>query len=72
MIVIAPIMGLWVALLASFSDGGTLLGRGRAVLTALCVLDAAVVVLLFSYIHSVGDIHGEFGASWEWQQQLAR
>jgi hypothetical protein len=72
MIIIAPIMGLWVALLASFGDGGSMLGRGRALLSTLCVLDAAVVVLLFSYIHSVGDIHGEFGPSWEWQQQLAR
>jgi hypothetical protein len=72
MIIIAPIMGLWVALLASFGDGGSMLGRGRALLSTLCVLDAAVVVLLFSYIHSVGDIHGEFGPSWEWQQQLTR
>jgi hypothetical protein len=72
MIVIAPIMGLWVALLASFGDGGTMLGRGRALFSTLFVLDAAVVVLLFSYIHSVGDIRGEFGPSWEWPQQLAR
>ena len=68
MIVIAPLMTLWVALLAAFADGGVLGDRGRQLLATLCVLDAAVVLLLFSYIHTVGDIHGEFGPSWEFQQ----
>jgi hypothetical protein len=69
LIVIAPIMTLWVALLAAFSDGGQLRTRSRTVLSALCACDAMIVLLLFSYIHTVGDIHGEFGPSWAWQQQ---
>ena len=68
MIVITPIMTLWVGLLAAFADGGVIRQRGRALLSALVVLDAAIVILLFSYIHTVGDIQGEFGMSWEFQQ----
>ena len=68
MIVITPIMTLWVALTAMFGAGGVLGRRTRMLLATLCALDAAVVVLLFSYIHTVGDIYGEFGPSWEWQQ----
>ena len=68
MIVITPIMTLWVGLLAAFADGGAIGRRGRALLSVLCVLDAAIMILLFSYIHTVGDIQGEFGMSWEFQQ----
>ena len=50
LIVIAPIMTLWVALSAAFADGGTLATRGRTVLSALCLCDALLVVLLFAYI----------------------
>jgi hypothetical protein len=68
MIVIAPLMTLWVALLAAFADGGALRDNGRRILATLCMLDAVIVVLLFSFIHTVGDIRGEFGPSWEYQQ----
>ena len=68
MIVVTPLMTLWVALAATYADGGVLRDSGRRLLTALCLLDAAVVLLMFSYIHTIGDIHGEFGPSWEWQQ----
>ena len=68
MIVITPIMTLWVGLLAAFADGGVMRQRGRALLSALVVFDVAIVILLFSYIHTVGDIQGEFGMSWEFQQ----
>lgn len=68
MIVISPVMALWVALTAKFGAGGLFARRTRLLLATLCVLDAAIVVLLFSYVHTVGDIHGEFGPSWEWQQ----
>ena len=68
MIVISPIMTLWVAIMAAYGSGSMLGRRARLLLGSLCVLDAAVVVLLFSYVHTVGDIHGEFGPSWEWQQ----
>jgi hypothetical protein len=70
LIVIAPLMTLWVASLVTFADGGGLQGRGRALLSTLCVLDGALVVMLFAYIHQVGTIYGEFGPSWEWQQLL--
>ena len=69
MIVITPLMTLWVALLAVYAGGGVLRDSGRRLLATLCLLDAAVVLLMFSYIHTIGDIHGEFGPSWEWQQQ---
>jgi hypothetical protein len=68
LIVIAPVMTLWVALTAAFAEGGTLAIRGRALLSALCVCDALIVLLLFSYIDMKGDIHGEFGPSWAWRQ----
>ena len=68
MIVITPVMTLWVALTATFGGGGALGERTRLLLATLCALNAALVVLLFSYIHAVGDIRGEFGPSWEWQQ----
>lgn len=71
MIVIAPVMALWVALTAAYADGGVLAQRGRVLLAGLCVVDAALVVMLFTYIHAVGDIHGEFGPSWGWQQRHA-
>ncbi|MEJ0096813.1 MAG: hypothetical protein WDM84_00995 [Bauldia sp.] len=69
MIVITPIMTLWVALVAATGDGGAIGQRGRSLLTALCVIDAALVLMMFNYIQTVGDIHGDFGPSWEWQQQ---
>jgi hypothetical protein len=68
LIVIAPVMTLWVALTAAFGDGGLLAVRGRALLSALCICDALIVLLLFSYIDMKGDIHGEFGPSWAWRQ----
>ncbi len=72
LIVIAPLMTLWVARLVTFADGGILHRRGRLILTAVCLADGLLVLLLFSYIHAIGDIRGEFGPSWEWQsEQLA-
>ncbi len=69
LVVIAPIMMLWLALVVAYTDGGTIASRGRALLSTICVIDGAIVVLLFAYIHAVGDIRGEFGPSWEWRQQ---
>jgi hypothetical protein len=68
LIVIAPVMTLWVALTAAFAEGGTLAIRARALLSALCVCDALIIVLLFSYVDTKGDIHGEFGPTWAWRQ----
>jgi hypothetical protein len=68
LIVVAPMMMLWVALTAAFADGGALATRGRALLSGLCVCNGVIVLLLFSYIDTRGDIHGEFGPSWWWQQ----
>jgi hypothetical protein len=68
LIVIVPLMTLWVALTAAFADGGTLAARGRTLLAALCVCDVVLVVLLFAYIDTKGNISGEFGPSWAWQQ----
>lgn len=69
LVVITPIMMLWLVLLVAYTDGGVLAARGRALLSAICIIDGAIVVLLFAYIHAVGDIRGEFGPSWEWRQQ---
>lgn len=70
LIVVAPVMTLWVALTAAFAEGGTLAIRGRALLSALCVCDALIVLLLFAYIDMKGDIQGEFGPTWAWRQTL--
>ena len=71
LIVIAPIMTLWVALLAAYGQGGEFGRAGRRLLAGLCLAEALIVVLMFSYIHSIGNIYGEFGPSWNWQQYRA-
>jgi hypothetical protein len=67
--VIAPVLGLWVALVAACADGGSLNRTGRLLLGALCLCQALVAFTLLSYVHAVGDIQGEFGRSWASQQE---
>jgi hypothetical protein len=67
LIVTTPIMMLWLVSLTAYADGGVLGNAGRGVLTALCVIDAALILSLLAYVHEVGNIYGEFGPSWEWQ-----
>ncbi len=68
LIVITPLMALWVALLVTFNDGGQLRERGRIVLSVLCLCGALITTAQFAYIDAVGNIMGEFGPSWSWQQ----
>jgi hypothetical protein len=68
LVVVTPIMMLWLVSLVAYADDGVLGVRGRAVLTAICVLDAAIAFAVLVYVHEVGDIYGEFGPSWEWRQ----
>ena len=66
--IIAPVMALWTALFALWTDGG---GRWRVARPALAVLCAAQVALSFfllAYIDRVGAIPGDFGVSWKAQQ----
>ena len=37
-------------------------------LAALCLCDILLVVLLFAYIDTKGNIRREFGPSWAWQE----
>jgi len=69
--VIAPVLALWVALLVSYSQGGALRQSGRWLLGALCVCQMLIAFMLLSYVHTVGDIQGEFGQSWAFQQRAA-
>jgi hypothetical protein len=71
MIVIAPIMALWTAMVVFWSDGGARRPWARPILAGLCALTAAMSLGLLAYIDGKGVIAGEFGASWRAQQSGA-
>jgi hypothetical protein len=71
LIIVAPLMALWVARLATLGDGGTLRRPGRLALGGLCVGGALVSAALLHYIHVTQVIHGEYGATWAAQQSGA-
>lgn len=68
LIIVAPLMALWVARLASLGDGGALRRPGRLALGGLCVAGALVSLALLHYIHVTQVIRGEYGATWAAQQ----
>lgn len=67
LIVLAPILHLWAATLV-LSAGERLRGQGRALLLALCLLQAVVSVELIRYIHATQIIDGDYGPTWRAQQ----
>ena len=69
LIVVVPLMMLFVTLAVAFGDGGTLKRRGRGLLAALCLCNALTTGLLYAYLDERGNIFGEFGPSWAWQQE---
>jgi hypothetical protein len=66
--IIAPIMALWTAMLALWTDGGARRAWARPTLVILCAAQAALSLLLLAYIDRVGAIPGDFGVSWNAQQ----
>jgi hypothetical protein len=71
LIIVAPLMALWVASLATFGDGGALRRPGRFALAGLCVTGALVSAALLHYIHVTQVIRGEYGATWAARQSGA-
>jgi hypothetical protein len=69
LIVVVPLMMLFVTLAVAFGDGGGLTRRGRGLIAALCLCNALTTGLLYAYIDERGNIFGEFGPSWAWQQE---
>ena len=66
--IIAPIMALWTALFALWTDKGGRWRLARPSLVALCAAQAALSLLLLAYIDRVGATTGDFGVSWKAQQ----
>jgi hypothetical protein len=65
----APIMALWVAMLAAYGDGGALGRVGRLLLAGLVVVGALVSASLLGYIHATQVIQGEYGPTWFAQER---
>jgi hypothetical protein len=66
--IIAPIMALWTALFALWTDEGARRPFARPTLVVLCAAQAGLSLLLLAYIERVGVTTGDFGASWNAQQ----
>lgn len=66
--IIAPLMALWTALFALWSDKGGRWPLARPSLVVLCAAQATLSLLLLAYIDRVGATTGDFGASWKAQQ----
>jgi hypothetical protein len=66
--IVAPLMALWTALFALWTDKGGRWRLARPSLVALCAAQAALSLLLLVYIDRVGATTGDFGVSWKAQQ----
>ena len=66
--IIAPLMALWTALFALWTDRGAARPFARPTLMLICAAQAALSLLLLVYIDRVGATTGDFGASWNAQQ----
>jgi hypothetical protein len=69
MIVVTPILALWTAMAVLWTDRGWRHRLARPILAVICGLAAAVSLGLLAYIDGKGVIDGEFGPSWQAQQQ---
>ncbi|HEY1751906.1 MAG TPA: hypothetical protein VGG29_11610 [Caulobacteraceae bacterium] len=72
MIVVTPILALWTAMAVLRTDRGWRRRLARPILAAVCGLAAALSLGLLAYIDGKGVIDGEFGPSWQAQQQPGR
>jgi len=68
MISIAPIMALWVGLLAAFPTSGHIVPATRGLLAVCCAGQLLVSALLLDYIHHAKVTEG-YGATWAAQQE---
>ena len=66
--IIAPLMALWTALFALWTDKGARRPWARPTLVVLCAAQAALSLLLLVYLDRVGATTGDFGVSWKAQQ----
>jgi hypothetical protein len=66
--IIAPVMALWTALFALWTDEGARRRWARPTLVVLCAAQAALSLLLLVYIDRAGATSGDFGVSWKAQQ----
>ncbi len=66
--IIAPLMALWTALFALWTDNGARRRWARPTLVVLCAAQAALSLLLLTYVDRVGATSGDFGVSWKAQQ----
>jgi hypothetical protein len=66
--IIAPIMALWSAVFALWTDGGARWRLARPSLVVICVAQLALSLFLLTYIGRVGAVAGDFGVSWKAQQ----
>lgn len=71
LIVVAPIMALWTAMLTLWSDRGARRRWARQILATLVVLQAALSFCLLVYIDQTDVIACDFGVSWQAQQKGA-
>ncbi len=69
MISIAPIMALWVGLLAAFPTGGQIVPAARTLLAVCCAGQLLISGLLLDYIHRTKIIDAAYGATWAAQQE---
>jgi hypothetical protein len=68
LVVVAPLLALWAAIAVFYGDRTPDRRRARAILTAVCVAQAASSAGLLGYIHRTGVILDEYGATWQAQQ----
>ena len=70
--IIAPLMALWTAMFALWTDGGAQRPWARPTLMILCAAQAALSLLLLAYIDRIGAVSGDFGVTWRAQQAGVR
>jgi hypothetical protein len=70
--IIAPLMALWTALFALWTDKGAQRPWARATLVVICAAQAGLSLCLLAYIERVGATTGDFGVSWRAQQAGVR
>ena len=70
--IIAPLMALWTALFALWTDQGARRRWARPTLVVLCAAQAALSLLLLVYLDRAGATTGDFGVSWKAQQAGVR
>ncbi len=71
MIVIAPLMALWAAMAVLYGDRSPGRWRAKSLLVAICLCQLALSAGFLAYVHQKGVISGDYGATWQAQQNVA-